>query len=154
MSVSSVVRPHAEDVSEWWCGVWKPSPRTVLKLRSVTVLIRRVNLITLKVLRHIFILITSVQIPFVCLLHTYVPGQTGSPSTAAAPPPALFPQRLGGHLASSELPLKPCGCLPAARLSQFKASSLTLRYIECPCLPLRGEGSPIFGGLAVVSSAA
>lgn len=153
-SISFVAKPHIADASEWWCGVWKRSPGKVLELRSVTVLIRVVNLITLRVLTHIFTLKTSVQIPFFCLLCTDVPGWTGSPPTVAASLP-LSPPEAGGHLASSKLLLKPCGSLLAASFSQFKASSLTMcttKATVCHCLPLGGK--PSFWGWASVSSAA
>lgn len=91
-----------------------------------------------------------------CLLAPYLhawPDQEPSCSWccfSSWPPPS----EAGGHFTSSQL--KPCHGLPAASFARCKASSpitCTPKAMECHCLPFEG-GSPVFWGLAVVSSAA
>lgn len=139
MTVSFVAKPYVR-ASEWWGGVWKPSPGKVLALRSVTVLIRIVNLIILRVLTHTLTLRRSVQIPFACSVLMCLAGLGALLQLLLLFP--LSPPEAVGHLASLELLLKPCSGLLAASFSLFKSSSLTMctpKATVCHCLPFWGE---------------
>lgn len=102
-------------------SVWKPCPG---RLRSVPMLICVVNLITLRVLTHIFTLITSVEIAFVCLFHTYVPSWTGALLCCCFSSHSL-PQRL------VVWPAQSCCC--GLEVVSLLLVSLNLKLLPSPC---------------------